>query len=133
MFPLTSVINMLKKKATLCVWSIYFAYMYAFSGALTGQWYVDENLHPHVVLIYQTAGNNFLFQQVNAPPPICNTARYCVQAGHVNTGGWPSGSSDLHNQTHLGYSRPGYVTCIPSTLLNVYVDLPVFTRISGTS
>ena len=88
-FPLTSVINMLKKKATLCVWSIYFACMYVFWGTLTGQCFVDEDLHPHVELIYQTAGNNLLFQQVNAPPPICNTqgtvcklGKSTLEAGH---------------------------------------------------
>ena len=114
MFPLTSVINMLKKKANPVRMVHLLRIHVRILGRTVGQCYVDEDLHPHVILIYQTAGNNFLFQQVYAPPPICNTARYCLQAGHVNTGGWPSGSSDLHNQTPLGYSRPGYVTCIPS-------------------
>ena len=31
-------------------------------GSLTGQRYVDEVLHPHVLQIYLTVGNNFLFQ-----------------------------------------------------------------------
>ena len=35
-------------------------------GSLTGQGYVDEVLHPHYLQIYQTVGNNLLFQQANA-------------------------------------------------------------------
>ena len=39
------------------------------SGSLTGQHYVDEVLYPHVLQIYQTDGNNFLFQQDNSSIP----------------------------------------------------------------
>ena len=38
-------------------------------GSLTGQRYVDEVLRPHVLQIYQTVGNNFLFQQDKASIP----------------------------------------------------------------
>ena len=37
-------------------------------GTLTGQCFVDEVLHPYVLPISQTVGNNFLFQQDNAQP-----------------------------------------------------------------
>ena len=38
-------------------------------GSLTGQYYVDGVLHPHVMTIYWTVGNSFLFQQDSSPIP----------------------------------------------------------------
>ena len=38
-------------------------------GTLTGQCYVDEGLHVHVMPIYQNVWNNFLFKQDNVSIP----------------------------------------------------------------
>ena len=51
-------------------------------GSLTGQRYVDQVLNQHVLQIYQTVGNNFLFQQDNASIPTIWQGTV-LQAGHV--------------------------------------------------
>ena len=45
--------------------------------SLTGQRYVDEVLHPHVMQIYQTVGNNFRFQEDNSSIPAIWQGNVC--------------------------------------------------------
>ena len=85
-------------------------------GSLTGQRYVDEVLHPHVLPLYWTVGTIFLFQQDNAPIPAIWQGTICKLAMAYPLD-WPSGI-----QIHLQSTTPGiietvmYRTCIPPQL-----------------
>ena len=70
----------------------------------TGQRNVDEVLHPYVLQIYQTVGNNFLFQQDNASIPAIWQGTVCklVMSYPLK---WPSGSRSISDLPPLGYSR----------------------------
>ena len=76
--------------------------IYVFRGTLKGQCHVDKVIYPHILPIYQTVGNNILFQQDNARPHTCNMASNCLQASHVNT----LVPRSIPNRTPLRYYRP---------------------------
>ena len=64
----------------------------------------DEVLHPHVLQICQTFGNNFLFQQDNASIPAIWQGTICKLAMSYPLD-WLSGSGFISNQTPMVYSR----------------------------
>ena len=44
-------------------------YLQSNLGVTSGQLYVNEGLHTHVLPIHQTVGNNFIFQHDNSSMP----------------------------------------------------------------
>ena len=74
--------------------------------------YADEILHPHVLQIYQTVGNNFLFQQDIATISAIWQGTVCklVMSYPLD---WPSGSRSIFDQPPLGYSRPADTRLYP--------------------
>ena len=73
-------------------------------GTLTGQRYVGEVLHPHVLQIYQTVGKKVLFQQDNASIPAIWQGAVCKLVISYPFD-WSSGFRFISKWPSRGYSR----------------------------